>query len=70
MPALSLLSDTPLVPKDPAPPPRADRVKVVAVCPLCHLRQPEAHPCTAIGRSDVFLAVGYADSSMTLVEDE
>jgi hypothetical protein len=70
MPAISLLSDAPLVPKEPSPPPSNALPIKSAVCPVCMTRQPEVHACTAIGRSEVILAVGYADSSMSLIEPQ
>jgi hypothetical protein len=63
---ISLSSDVALVPKDPAPVPGPHPVRTIP-CPLCWVRQPELHPCQALGGSEVILGVGYADSSMRVL---
>jgi hypothetical protein len=67
MQVLSLLSDIELVPKDPAPLPQRNLARPI-LCPLCHSRQDESHYCHGLGRSEVILGVGYADSEMRLVQ--
>jgi hypothetical protein len=63
---VSLSSDVALVAKEPAPAPRPNPSRDLH-CPLCWSREPESHTCKALGGSEVILAVGYADSEMSLV---